>query len=528
MGKIRLYVFAIGIFFCFISGLPSISLSSEPLVLPVAEDFLKGSILHKGGGPTGSLLYEGLVTKNDRGGYDGWLARAWKSEEKARIWTFSLVRNAMWHDGVPFTARDVQFTYEYMKANNLWLAAVLWMVDRVVCPDDYTAVFHLKESFPKFLDELSHCPGIAIIPRHIWEHTANPMRHEDRLYIGTGPFRFVRKIPGQFFEMEDFDEYHGRKPSFSRVILRVMKNADIKNLALKSGDIHAMDNVLPWIAPLMDREKDIAIFRYPSQRLYTLSFNCRTGPTSSAPFRRALAHAVNREKICKRVFNGYARPATTWLMPHLASGYIDESVTPRAYDLDRARRLLQEAGYRLKNGSLCDRDGRTVRLIFVLGAKGTVCIVTKIAEVLRKDFSKLGISLELKQVDFSRWFKEVHKNHLFVSAMPDLMHDDADDLTHFRSRSFFGRPNWYGYSNPDFDELARQLQRATEFQERRRIAFAMQEVLARDIPSLAVCGADGLTAYRSDKIAFKGSMDTMYGNILDLKSLLSIKPVNMK
>ena len=506
---------------------PCIS-AAEPLVLPVADDFLKGSILHKGGGPTGSLIYEGLVTKNGRGGYDGWLAESWQSDTAARTWTFTLVKDARWHDGTPFTAWDVKFTHDYMKAKQLWLSTVLWMVDEVACPDDHTVVFHLKETFSEFLDHLSHCPGIAIIPRHIWRDVEDPMRHEDRHPIGTGPFAFVNRIPGQFFEMKRFDGYHGRKPAFERVILRVVKNADIQNLALKSGSIQGMDAVLPWIAPLLEREKHIALLRCPSKRLYGLCFNCRIGHTASAAFRRALAHMVDRERIAKIVFHGYGAPAFNWLMPRHAADCIDKTTAADAFDPHRARELLAEAGYHEEKNVLCDPTGQPVHLVFVLGGKGSACVVGKMAEVLREDFSRLGISLELKQVDFSMWTKEVHRNHLFMSGMPDLMHDNADDLTHFQTRSFFGRPNWYGYSDPEFDRLAGDLQRATTGAERRHLAVAMQAILARDVPAVPVCLADSLMAYRTDRVAFQGPGETMYGNLVDLNTLLAMIPVGAK
>jgi len=503
---------------------PQSLLSAETLVLPVAEDFLKGSILHKGGGPTGSLLYEGLVTKNSRGGYDGWLAESWKSDAAARVWTFALVKNACWHDGRPFTSRDVKFTYDYMTEKRVWLSTVLWMVDRVECPDDYTAVFYLKESSPKFLDHLSHCPGIAIIPRHIWEGVAEPMRHEDRHPIGTGPFAFVGRIPGQFFEMERFDGYHGRKPGFERVILRVIKNADIRNLAFKSGEIHGMDAVLPWIAPLLERQDQVSLLRYPSKRLYGLCFNCRIGPTALPGFRRALAHMVDRERIAKIVFHGYGAPAFNWLMVDP----VEKTPDAIAFNPDLARKLLGEAGYVMKKKVLYDSDGQPVRLIFVLGGKGSACVVQKMAEVLRKDFSRFGIALELKQVDFSMWSKEVHKNHLFMSGMPDLMHDDADDLTHFQTRSFFGRPNWYGYSSEEYDRLADTLQRTIDVAERQRLAAAMQRILLKEVPAVPVCQADSLMAYRTDKVSFKNAGGTMYGNFVDLNTLLAVMPAGSR
>jgi peptide/nickel transport system substrate-binding protein len=526
IGKLRNTI--VWICLCLIPAATCLCAASEPLVLPVEEDFLRGSIVHKGGGPTGSLIYEGLVTKNSRGGYDGWLAESWHGDAEARVWTFALVHGARWHDGTPFTAADVKFTHDYMKEKNLWLAAVLWMVDRVECPDDHTAVFHLKESFPEFLDHLSHCPGIVVIARHIWKGIEDPMRHEDTQPVGTGPFAFVRRVPGQFCELRAFEGYHGTKPSFDRVILRVMQNADIRHLAIKSGEIHAMDGVLPWIAPLLERETGIALVRQPGKRLYALCFNCRSGPTASPAFRRALAHAVDRERVGRLVFQGYARPATAWLMPRHAADCIDPTLTAYAYDPQLSRRLLAEAGYRMEKDTLHDPQGEPVRLVFVLGGKAATCIAKKMAEVMQADFARLGIGLELKQVDFSMWSKEVHQNHLFMSGMPDLMHDGPDDLTHFQSHSFFGRPNWYGYASEAFDRLAAELQQATAADERRRLALAMQKILAADVPAVPVCEADGIMAYRSDRITFRGSAETMYGSLVDLQTLLAANPAGTR
>jgi peptide/nickel transport system substrate-binding protein len=495
-------------------------------VLPVEEDFLKGSILHKGGGPTGSLLYEGLVTKNSQGGYDGWLARSWESKDNGKEWVFSLVRNAFWHDGVKFTAKDVKFTYNYLKEKQIWLSAVLWMVEKVECQGDYTVIFHLKSCFPKFLDHLSHCPGIAIIPKHIWRCIDRPMRYKDHKYIGTGPFQFVKKIPGQFFEMKSFDSYHGSKPEFGRVVLRVIRNPDMQVMALKKGDIDATDNVLPWMVEVLDKRDDIKVSSFPRQRMYELCFNCKESPTSSVNLRKALAHAVDKEKICKVIFRGYAQPAKSWLMPHLASDYTNETMFAYHYDLSLAQNILQKNGFKLKNGQLQNSREEAVRLVLVLGAKGNINLARKIAELLQEDWRKMGLTIDITQVDFSMWFREVHKNNLFIIGMPDLMHDDPDDLTHFRSHSFFGKPNWHDFFNAEYDALAAKLHKTNAPAKRKRLAFAMQQILAEEVPSVPICEVDGLIAYRSDRISLGHELESMYGGILDLKTLLTIKPVN--
>ena len=328
--------------------------------------------------------------------------------------------------------------------------------------------------------------------------------------------------------MKRFDGYHGPKPAFETVILRVINNADIQNLAFKSGEIHAVDSVLPWIAPFLERQKHIALHRYPGKRLYGLCFNCRIGPTASRDFRKALAHLVDRERIARLVLHDYGAPVTNWLLPRFAAHCIDTQLDAYTFNPDLARKLFDHAGYKMEKNVLHDPQGRPVRLVFVLGGKGTACVVKKMVEVMRGDFLRLGILLELKQVDFSMWSKEVHKNHLFMSGMPDLMHDDADDLTHFQTRSFFGRPNWYGYSNPEFDRLADKLERTVDVAERNRIGRSMQAILAQDVPAVPVCQADGVMAYRTDKMAFHDTMETMYGNLVDLKTLLAVMPAAAK
>ena len=505
--------------------MPAFQISAAELVLPVEEEFMKGSILHMGGGPTGSLLYEGLVTKNDRGGYDGWLARSWKSFEDARIWEFKLITGATWHDGAPFTSHDVKFTYDFLKEKQLWLGSVLWMVERVECSDDETVIFHLKRSFPKFLDHLSHCPGIAIIPMHIWKGIENPMRYEDRQYIGTGPFQFDQKIPGQFFAIKAYADYHGRQPAFSKVILRCLKSADARVLALKSGEIDALGSLTPWMAAALSKGNNIKLAVFPKKRLYELCFNCTLYPTSSPIMRKALACAVDRTKICKVIFQNQAQPANSWLMPKFASNGIQKHLYSSTGNLDDAVNLLKKGGFRLKKGRLLDKRGQEVHLTLLLGGKGTADINTKMAEVLAQELKLLGITVELKQVDSSVWFKEARANHLFIMAMPDLMHDDPDDLTHFRSGSFFGKPNWHGYSNPEYDRLSAELHETTETKRRQALASAMQDLLISDVPTTAICEANELIAFRSDKIAWKQTASSMYGKILDLRTLLDLEPV---
>jgi len=112
-------------------------------------------------GPTGSLIYEGLVTKGRNGTYRGWLAESWEPSQNGSVWTFHLVQNATWHDGTPCTCRDVKFTNDYMKAKNLTMSFVLSDVLNVTCPDPYTAVLpSLTRTLSSLTD--SHSPRESV------------------------------------------------------------------------------------------------------------------------------------------------------------------------------------------------------------------------------------------------------------------------------------------------------------------------------------------------------------------------------
>jgi peptide/nickel transport system substrate-binding protein len=498
------------------------------VVIPVDSEFMKGNILNKGGGPTGSLLYEGLITKNKEGEYDGWLAESWDVSDDARVWTFHLAKDAKWHDGEPFTSADVKFTHNYIKEKELWLSSVLSRVDHVECPDDYTVVFHLTSSHPAFLDDLSHCPGITIIPQHIWEDIDDPDHYEDDEYVGTGPFRFVNKIAGQYFELEANTAYHGDNPHVKRVVLKVITNKDSQVLALKSGEVDVVAELSAAVADSLEGVENIEVYSITDTRGYELGFNVNNHPADVKAFRRAMAHAIDREKICSIAFGGYATPTyTIFLMEGVAHDFVNPDTPVYDYDLDKAESMLKDAGFtdNDEDGILEGPDGNDVTITIPIGGKSASGVDEKIATILKEDWKNIGIEVTIKQVDFSQWFMEIHKNPAFIVGMPYLMHDDADDLGHFGSKSFFGKANWYDYNNPYYDQLVEDIRSTADREERKEIGYAMQDIIADDLPSVSICTTDTIFAYRSSGNGFVGwdEVDPMYWDIVDLKTLLTIK-----
>jgi peptide/nickel transport system substrate-binding protein len=498
------------------------------VVLPVdsPSSLITGNIMTQKGAPTGSLIYEGLVTKGRTGDYTGWLADSWESSGDGSIWTFHLVRNARWHDGVPFTSEDVKFTHDYMKANNLPMAFVLSDVESVECPDQFTAVFRLSHPYPVFPDRLAQSPGIGVYPAHIFKDVSDPASWVDPDPIGTGPFMFQDREPG-LFRMQANPSYHGEGSEIAGVILKVVSGIDNQVLALKKGDIDAVSSLPAAVGMSLANEENIKVYTIPDTTGYELAFNTQVYPADNPLFRKAISHAVDRDRISTLL--GYARPnPTTFLIPGVAGDFVNPDITGLyGYNIPLAEELLHDAGFgKDASGSLIGPDGKAVELTMPLGGKGAIGGADeKIVTIFREDLARLGIGLKTVAYDNEKEYRKAMSTApVFIDAMPSGLHDDPDDLVNF-AYTPLGDENYYRYHNPGYDALAQDVRNTTDRESRKETGYLMQEILARDIPTVPICSTDTVAAYRTDR--FRGWEEAVDANgVVDMRVLTVIRPVD--
>jgi len=477
--------------------------------------------MQKGGTPVGTM--EGLVIKDRNGKFDPALAESWNVSGDAKTWTFSLVKTATWNDGVPFTCADVKFTNDYMKANNLTMGFVLKDVQSIDCPDEHTAVFHLKTSYSGFLDQISRQPGITISPQHIWQNITDPKHYQDTKFIGTGPFVYVQTAPG-YVQLKQNDAYYGKKATISGVILKTITNADSQVLALKNGEIDVVSGLTPAVAQSLSGEKNVAVYTINDTAAYEVAFNLNQYPANISAFRHAMSHAVDRDTISSLF--GTGRPTqTTFLLPGLAGDYVNPAdVGMYDYNLTKAQDLLMSAGF-VKNsdGSLIGPDGKPVTITIPLGSKGTVGN-DKVIAVLKNDWGKLGISLTtLSYDDTTQYRTAVNANPVFIDAFPVTLHDDPDALINFAVTPT-QESNYYNYNDAGYNNLVARMQNTTNPAALKEIGYQMQDLLVRDVPTVPVASTDTLVAYRTDR--FTGwDIGPGYHSITDPKVLENLTPV---
>jgi peptide/nickel transport system substrate-binding protein len=516
-----------------------VPVSATDVIIPVSTDssITFTSVMLKDAG-TPSNVYENLVTKDLNGNFHPVLAKSWNVSGDAKTWTFHLQENATWSDGVPFTCDDVKFTNDYMKEKNLTLGFVLNDVQSVACPDPHTAVINLKTSYSGFLDQISHTPGITFAPRHIWQNITDPQHYVDKAFVGTGPFVYVKNEPGYVLEKTN-TAYYGKVPAIGGIVYQVITNPDSQVLALRNGEIDVVSGLKPAVAASLADEKDITVYSIRDTGSYEMAFNLKQYPANITGFRKAMSHAVDRNTISSLMGTG-SPTNTTFLVPRLAGDYVNPAdVGLYNYNLTQAQEELAAAGF-VKNsqGTLIGPDGEPVTIMIPYwgeggsgahnaGVKtspgGSQAIIT----VFQNDWKKLGIIVStVSYDDKSQYRTAVKQNPVFIDSFPVQLHDNANALINFAVTPA-QETNLYNYNNPEFNSLVDQMKNTGDPAEIKALGYQMQDLLARDIPTVPICTTDTLIAYRNDR--FTGwDIGPGYHSVTDPLVLANLTPVKVQ
>ncbi|NPB05777.1 MAG: ABC transporter substrate-binding protein [Aquificae bacterium] len=357
------------------------------------------------------------------------LAVRWEVDPSGRTWTFYLRRGVRWHDGEPFTADDVVFTFNEVYLNpevptpvrdTLLVNGKPFKVEKV---DDYAVRFVLPERFAPFLRTLT----VAVLPEHklkrfvdegtflsAWNVNTPPSE-----VVGTGPYRLKVYLKGQRVEWEanpyyyETDERGVRLPYLRRKVGLIIPDPDAALVKFLAGEVHLLGVGPSQLLTLAARagERPIKVYDLgPTPSLTFLVFN--QNPESSVPdykvrwfrnekFRWAVSHAVDRRAIVNLVYGGLATPLYGPVTPANAWLYSEDLFEPIDYDLRRARELLREAGFEDRDGDgyLEDPEGHRVEIVLLTNAGNKER--EAIGSILKRDLERLGIKVHFQPLDFN-------------------------------------------------------------------------------------------------------------------------------
>jgi peptide/nickel transport system substrate-binding protein len=420
------------------------------------------------------LIFNGLVKTTDDFSVQPDLATSWENPDPT-TYIFHLRENVTFHDGRPLTAKDVVYTYESVMKGELRTQKVgtYRPLESVSAPDSSTVVFKLKDAFPSFLLNIARD---GVLPEGSpADFARNP--------IGSGPFKFVHYFQDQEVLLARNDSYYGEKPHVEAVTLRIIPEAIVRALELRKGSIDIAPNVLPpdMVETLKD-DNELEVAQGPGTNYRYLAFNLKDPIFSNVLVRRAIAHAVDREKIAKYLFRDQVRlsssviPANNWAYAPDLPVY--------SYDPALAKQLLKEAGHADLSFTYRTTTEETNRLL---------------AAVLQQQFRDAGINMDLRSNEAATFFADIGKgNFQMYSATWVGGNNYPDDMLNLIFHSTMTPPNGANrgfYSNPEVDGLIDFARRESDQEKRKEAYGAIQHIVARDLPYVSLWYNDVVCIY---------------------------------
>lgn len=427
------------------------------------------------------LLFNTLTQKDERFEIVPELAESWEISEDFTLYTFRLRRGVRFHDGRELTARDVAYTFNTLIAPTFDSPkrAALSKLERVEPVDAHTVVFRCREPYRGLLVDLI---AIGIIPENSGETVA-------RQPIGTGPFRFVRYVENQEVELLAFPEHFRGAPRIRRLRVKIVRDPTTLALELLGGTVHLAVNaqLSPDFVAEQQASQRLRVVISDGAALEYIGINTTDPVLRDRRVRQALAYGIDRQAIITNLLRGQARLAKSVLPPtHWA---YHETVRTYEYDPARARRLLDEAGYR-------DPDGEGPQPRFRLTLKTSSAEhARKIATALQEQLRAIGIELHIQSFEFQTFLNDINTGNFQLFFLRQIGANQFTDIfkAAFGSRSIPNDPtiresertgflNRARYRNPQLDALIERAEATSDRAEQHALYARIQEILAEDVP----------------------------------------------
>ncbi|ADY72902.1 extracellular solute-binding protein family 5 [Desulfurobacterium thermolithotrophum DSM 11699] len=392
-------------------------------------------------------LFEGLTevdlkTLKPRGA----LAESWEFKNDGLKWIFHLRKGVKWFDGKEFTADDVVFTYNQIYFNPKIPNSTkdMFLIDgklpKVKKIDKYTVEFDLPEPFAPLLYSLS----APIFPKHVLEEAVKSGKFMEtwtvstppEKLIGTGPYKLVKYVPGQYLVYErnrDYwkkDEEGKTLPYIDKKVKFILPDQNTQLLKFKAGELDFYGVRGDDFPELKSGEKkgNYTIYNLgPSLTADFICFNQKKGAIpdwkwklfTNRKFRWAISHAIDRKGIILTVYNGLGYPVYSPVTP-ANKLYYDSSYPKFPYNLEKAKKLLEEIGLKDRNGDgwLETPDGHKVEFNLLTNSNNPSRV--QIGAIIKYDLKRLGIDVHFQPLDFNNLVEKLLHTHDFDAVIIGL------------------------------------------------------------------------------------------------------------
>jgi len=397
---------------------------------------------------TNKTVFNGLIRFNSKTlNPEGDLAEKWEVAPDGKSITFTLRQGVKWHDGQPFTADDVKFTFDTMldpKINARFRSNIKGVTEAVV-NSPLSVTLKLTTPLPSLPIQLGY--NIHMIPKHVLQgQDINAPKDFLAKPIGTGPFKFVEATPGSTMTVERYDNFHFGAPQLDRITFKVTPDINAQLAQLKTGELDFM-LMEPDQAGTVKSDNNIVIQNASQVNYYFIAYNDKRPLFSDKLVRQALTMAIDREAIVKDVLGGAGQIANGPINPLLAWAYTDE-VKKLSYDPKAAAAQLDAAGWKAGSDGIRAKDGQKFSFELLVDKGNTTR--ESVAQIAQQAWKAIGIDAKINVMEFN-------------AAVAKFIAGDFDSIVNwyitppdpdvFAWYSTGGTSNQWHYSNPQVDDL---------------------------------------------------------------------------
>lgn len=451
----------------------------------------------------GHLIYNSLLRSDEGSRLRPELARAWRMMDD-RTYVFDLRHDVKFHDGRPFTAADVKFTYEsILQAESLSPKRALLKPLRAIEQTGlYQLRFHLYETHAPFPEQFT----LGIVPAGSRgtggsDHPPPP---------GSGPFQLQALEPGEKVTLKANADYWEGPPPLDGLVFKTVPDAMVRVLEFKQGSIDFMQNdIEPDMLPWLRENTGAEIEMHQGTTFQYIGINLAHPILRRQKVRQAIAMAIDRDGIVRRLLKNTVTEAAGLLSPH--NWAYEGGVRRWSYDPERAKRLLDEAGYP-------DPDGNGPLPRFRLSFKTTsIDLRRRLAEALKDQLRHIGVELELRSYEWGTFFSDVKRGnfHLYSLAWVGIEDPDAYYQIFHSAAVPPNGDNRGRYHNPRVDRLLERGRATLDRSERQRIYSEVQRLLAEDLPYIPLWWWKNVIVR---KPALRGFVAYPDGDLISLKN----------
>lgn len=362
-------------------------------------------------------LFDGLTRLDPDGSLHPSLAESWELIDDT-TWRFYIRQGVTFHDGAALDANVIKLNIDRLASTTQDRASTGSTVVGAEVVDEFTVDIKTIDIDPLLP---SKATGFLIATPALVQDPDSDSVEFNRHPIGSGPYTFAKDVPGEYILLEANPDYWRGVPEATSITFRIIPDASVQIAELMSGGVDFVENVTPEVVSLIERTGTAKVVNAQSPISHTIPFRQDIeSPLSDVRVRQAINHAVDIDSIIENVLSGYATPLATIVLP-IALGYNPE-VTRYAYDPEKARELLAEAGY---------ADGVTIEFDFspAIGEMYSTEVIQAIAHQLEQ----VGIKLNLNSLEYGIAIQKVYGDNTVAPMFRwqwKTWYNDPDSILH--------------------------------------------------------------------------------------------------